>query len=96
MQRLSKFSKKFRKDLKKIKKSGNKDVHKLRDLVEKLGNGEKLDTSYNDHALKGSWEGYRDCHVEGDWVLIYRIDRNPNGMEMITFEQTGNHSNIFE
>ena len=53
----------FRKDLKKLKNRG-KDIHKLKEVVRQIGNGEMLDARHRDHALIGSRGGSRDCHIE--------------------------------
>ena len=61
----------FRKDIKKLKKQG-KDIEKLKDVVRRIANSERLEDRYRDHALIGPWRGSRDCHIEPDWLLIYR------------------------
>ena len=54
-------------------------------------NGETLPAEYCDHPLKGDKKGYRDCHIKGDWVLIYRIDKN---VLTLVLSETGTHSDI--
>ena len=66
------YTTQFKKDYKKIKKQ-NKDPDKLKVVIEKLVAGEKLEPMYRDHQLSGNWKGHRDCHIESDWILIYRI-----------------------
>lgn len=82
-------SKQFRKDLKKAKKQG-KDLAKLQRVMNMLAGQKPLAAKYRDHPLTGKLKGYRDCHVEPDWVLIYRI-KNPE----IRFERIGTHSELF-
>lgn len=94
--RISKTTRRFRKDYLKLKKSGRRNIQKLIDVMEKLINGERLDVIYKDHPLHGQWRDFRDCHVEGDWVLIYKLDEDEKGAETITFCATDNHSNLFE
>jgi len=65
------YTNQFKKDYKRIKKQ-NKDVNKLRTVVEKLAAKELLEARYRDHSLSGNWKGFRDCHVEPDWLLIYK------------------------
>ena len=77
-------------DLKRIVKRG-KDIQKLENLVGFLQQGESLPSSYIDHKLKGKWAAHRECHIEPDWLLIYRIDR-----EYLILERTGSHSDLFE
>ena len=79
----------FRKDLKRIKKRG-KDIQKLKDVVRKIASSGILDSKYRDHPLAGILVGSRDCHVEPDWLLIYRKDE-----ESIYLERTGSHSDLF-
>jgi mRNA interferase YafQ len=54
-----------------------------------------LPPEYLDHPLKGEWRDFRDCHVRGDWVLIYRINETGDGGEVI-FVRTGTHADLFE
>ncbi len=62
----------FKRDLKKIAKQGKK--RQLIDFViEKLQLEEPLDPKYKDHNLSGNWNGYRECHLTPDWLLIYKI-----------------------
>ena len=67
------FTTQFKKDYKRIKKQG-KDPGQLKVVIEKLVAGEKLEPKYRDHQLSGHWKGHRDCHIESDWILIYRIE----------------------
>jgi len=85
-------TKPFERDQKKAKKQ-NKDFTELLEVMHHLINEEPLDPKYKDHALKGKWVGCRDCHVENDWVLIYRINKNE---KTIRFERIGSHSELFE
>ena len=80
----------FRKHYKKLKKSGRRDMQKLKDLMTILIDEKK----YKDHKLEGKWKGYRECHVEGDWLLIYKIEKL-NNKKCITFVASDNHSNLF-
>ena len=63
----------FKKDFKRIKSRG-KDLEKLKSVVKVILAGEPMEERHHDHPLSGKWTGSRDCHVEPDWVLIYRID----------------------
>ena len=65
----------FKKDYKKLVKR-NYDITLLAEVVECLLDGKKLPEKNRDHALTGSWKGYRECHVEPDWLLVYRIYEN--------------------
>jgi len=66
--------------------------HVMQLLIE---NPAPLPPEYLDHPLKGSWHDFRDCHVRGDWVLIYSIKESDEG-EMVTFVRTGTHAELFE
>jgi mRNA interferase YafQ len=79
----------FRKDRKKLIKRG-KDIQKLKEIVRQIANGEMLDARHRDHALTGSRHGSRDCHVEPDWLLIYRKDD-----DSLYLERSGTHSDLF-
>ena len=61
----------FRKDVKQLLKRG-KDIELLLSVVDKLANDEPLDETSRDHALSGDYIGFRECHISGDWVLVYR------------------------
>ncbi|MFA6305406.1 MAG: type II toxin-antitoxin system YafQ family toxin [Candidatus Gracilibacteria bacterium] len=94
--RTARTTNRFQKDYAKLKKSGGKNMQKLQEIMEKLIDGEILEPKYKDHPLQGKWKNFRDCHVENDWILIYKLDKNENNKELITFCATDNHSNLFE
>lgn len=83
----------FRKEYKKINKQ-NKDLSKIKEVIEKLANGEELDYKYRDHQLISNirFENCRECHIEPDWLLIYR--RSNSTMRLYLME-TGSHSDLF-
>ena len=86
-----KYTAKFKKDLKVAKKQ-NKNFKTLFDVVERLANGEPLDLKYRDHALTGNYLGYRECHIEPDWLLVYRyID----DILVLSLFRLGSHSDLF-
>jgi mRNA interferase YafQ len=62
---------KFQQDVERQKKRG-KDMAKLRTIIESLCRRRPLEAKHRDHGLRGEWKGWRDCHVEPDWVLIYK------------------------
>lgn len=65
-------SNQFKRDLKLAKKRGCKLEH-LRNVIDTLAHGQKLNEKYHDHGLTGNYNGFRECHVEPDWLLIYLI-----------------------
>jgi mRNA interferase YafQ len=83
---------KFQKDLKRAEKRGY-DISLLTTVIKKLVAGETLDVSYNDHPLKGSYKGCRECHITPDWLLIYEI---VNDELILYLTRTGTHSDLFE
>lgn len=70
-------SKRYRRELKTVLTWG-KDESKLEEVIDILASGENLPPSYRDHPLSGKWKGYRECHIEPDWLLVYRICKQPH------------------
>lgn len=85
------LSNQFKKDLRKAKlKGANLDL--LDKIVSKLSNNEKLSPIYRDHSLSGNMSMFRECHIQNDWILIYRIEEN----ELLLYLfRTGTHSDLF-
>ena len=85
----------FKRDLKKLLKK-KYEVEKLEKVLNLITTREKetLARVYKDHALKGNWKGYRECHIENDWLLIYRIDEDNQICELVLV-RTGNHDTLF-
>ncbi len=81
----------FKKDYKLAKRRGL-NISILKDIVIKLANGKPLDSKYKDHPLGGNWAGHRECHIQPDWLLIYRYD---NDVLVLTLTRTGTHSDLF-
>lgn len=80
----------FEKDVKLSKKRG-KDLEKLKDVMRLLAEEKQLPPKYNDHPLSGNYINRRECHIEPDWLLIYKKEHN-----IIIFERTGTHSDLFK
>ncbi|MGD9153496.1 MAG: type II toxin-antitoxin system YafQ family toxin [Gammaproteobacteria bacterium] len=80
----------FKRDLKRVLKRG-KDIKKLKNIVLKLLDQAELPRKFKDHRLIGGYSGARECHIEPDWLLIYRLLRGG-----IRLERTGTHSDLFE
>ena len=85
------LSNRFRKDLKLAQKRGI-NLNLLRDVVNALANEEKLAAKYHDHDLSGVFSGFRECHIQPDWLLVYRIEKKE--LELFLF-RTGTHSDLF-
>jgi len=79
----------FDRDYSHVVKRGKK-IEKLDSVMMKLINEEPSPPRNREHALKGNFKGFRDCHIEPDWLLIYKVEG-----DVITFERTGTHSDIF-
>jgi mRNA interferase YafQ len=84
------YSSQFKRDYKRMKKRGA-NLAELAMVIEMLRTNTTLPAKHKDHPLKGELAGYRDCHIEDDWVLIYRIDR---GELTLYAMRTGTHSDI--
>jgi mRNA interferase YafQ len=84
-------SARFRKDLKLMRKQG-KNLSLLEHIIIKLRKSETLDIKHHDHPLHGYYEGFRECHIAPDWLLIYQID---NEILVLTAIRTGSHSDLF-
>lgn len=61
-----------------------------------IANDAPLGPEWRDHALKGSWASYRECHVGGDFLLIYRIDDTDGPTGSVYFARAGTHAQLFE
>jgi len=93
--RTSDFTKKFKKDWERLSLSGRYDMKKLKEVMLLLISNEgPLGPEWSDHQLSGNWEGYRECHVGGDFLLIYQIETRDKE-ELIMFVRTGTHADLF-
>ena len=81
----------FKKDYKRAMKRGLK-INLLENVVTALASGEILPEKYKDHALTGNWAGHRECHIQPDWLLIYRIE---DDVLVLSLTRTGTHKNLF-
>ena len=84
-------SKQFRKDIERAAKRGL-DAELLNDVVQTLASEQPLDKKYKDHALTGRYKGFRECHVQPDWLLVYRVEKDI--LRLFLF-RTGTHSDLF-
>jgi len=85
------FTGPFKKDHKLMKKR-NRDMNKLTDVINLLINEQPLPPKYENHPLYGKYKGKLECHIEPDWLLIYRID---DTSQRVVFYRTGSHSDLF-
>lgn len=84
----------FRKQFKLMMKRG-KGKAELERLITLLANDEPLPQKYRDHALVGNFLGFRDCHIQPDWLLIYKKIDSADGRGILQLEATGTHSDLF-
>ncbi|MBN2259819.1 MAG: type II toxin-antitoxin system YafQ family toxin [Clostridiales bacterium] len=81
----------FKKDYKMSKKRG-KDIESLLKIIEILANGKALPEKFKDYQLAGGYIGYHECHIQPDWLLIYKITESEL---VLTLTRTGSHSDLF-
>ncbi len=84
------FTRQFDKDVKRMQKRGKK-LEKIKIIIRFLIEEETLDSIHRDHKLIGNWQGRRECHIESDWLLIYKKEEG-----RVIFERTGTHSDLFQ
>lgn len=85
------YQSKFKKDLRLLAKRGY-DMNKIQDVITMLADEKPLPEQYQDHALKGNWVGYRECHILPDWLLIYSVNNN---ILLLTVVRSGTHADLF-
>jgi mRNA interferase YafQ len=79
----------FRRDVNLARKRG-KEMSKLLEVIQLLAEAKPLPQRYKDHRLSGEWSHYRDCHIEPDWLLIYKVVGND-----LYLVRTGTHADLF-
>jgi len=80
----------FKKDLKRVTRRGYAMAH-LAAVLDLLARGEALPLARRDHSLKGEWTGWRECHIDPDWLLIYRATADE-----VLLARTGTHADLFD
>ncbi|WP_018634421.1 type II toxin-antitoxin system YafQ family toxin [Neomegalonema perideroedes] len=90
--RVSDYTKEFKRDWERLSRSGRYDMKRLKEaMLLLISNEAPLSAEWLDHPLKGDWKNARECHIGGDFLLIYRIDN-----ESIQFARAGTHAELFE
>jgi mRNA interferase YafQ len=84
------YTRQFERDIKRAKKQG-KNLDKFKVIARALIEGERLDPLHRDHQLIGDYVDLRECHIEADWLLIYKLNK-----DRIVFERTESHADLFE
>lgn len=85
------FSSRYKKSYKLAKRRGL-NLSLLDDVVRQLAEGKSLDPKHKDHQLSGNYKAFRECHIQFDWILVYRIEKNR--CELYLFD-TGTHEDVF-
>lgn len=96
MPRTSDYTKTFAKDWARLTVSGRYDMNRLKEVMLRLiANDQALGPEWLDHALKGEWADHRECHIGGDFLLIYQL-QGKGDKEMLNFVRAGTHAELFE
>ncbi|MBQ6553708.1 MAG: type II toxin-antitoxin system YafQ family toxin [Firmicutes bacterium] len=85
------WTSRFKKDYKLAEKRGL-DMELIDNVIRMLARGEVLPQVFDDHSLSSNWNGYRECHIRPDWLLIYKIDEDNL---VLALTRTGTHSDLF-
>jgi len=85
----------FKKDYRLMMRQG-RDIAALDDVIEELAVPNPLPDNYRDHALVGNWSGYRECHLEPNWLLIYGYETLDDEEQQLLLIRTGSHSDLLE
>lgn len=86
------WTSRFKKDYKlAVKRRLN--IKLLDDTIRMLASGKALPEEYNDHQLTGNLKNYRECHIQPDWLLMYRIEKD---ILVLSLQRTGTHSDLFD
>ena len=94
--RAADYAKSFLKDWERLSRSGRYDMNRLKEaMLLLIANDGSLDPEWLDHPLGGDWDGYRECHIGGDFLLIYKLnDSGKTGL--VVFVRTGTHAELFD
>jgi mRNA interferase YafQ len=93
--RASDYTKDFLRDWQRLTHSGRYSMHRLKEaMILLIGNDGPLAPEWLDHALTGEWIGHRECHVAGDFLLIYRLYDSKEGGNVV-FVRGGSHADLF-
>lgn len=92
--RRSDYTNRFVKDWQRLSHSGRYDLNRLKDVMMMLVEGNSLGPEWKDHQLSGDFDGFRECHIGGDFLLIYKLD-NTSKSGLVIFVRVGTHSELF-
>lgn len=95
--RASDFTKAFAKDWERLSRSGRYDMRRLKEaMLLLIAKEAPLGSEWLDHPLKGEWAGFRECHIGGDFLLIYEIDDSVGKGGTVIFVRAGTHADLFK
>lgn len=90
------YAKTFLKDWERLSRSGRFDMNRLKEaMLLLIANDGPLGPEWLDHSLKGEWSGYRECHIGGDFLLIYKVD-DTGRPGVVVFVRSGTHADLFD
>ena len=91
------FTRSFLKDWQRLSRSGRYDMNRLKAvMLQLIANDDPLGPERRDHPLKGEWANHRECHVGGDFLLVYQVDDAPKPGGSINFVRAGTHAELFK
>lgn len=94
--RVTDYTKTFLKDWERLSRAGRYDMNKLKEVMLLLiSNSGPLGAEWFDHPLEGNWIEYRECHIGGDFLLIYKLDARSK-YETVVFVRAGTHADLFK
>jgi mRNA interferase YafQ len=85
------YENRLKKDMRLAIKRGL-DISKFSEVVKKLASGNKLDPVYRDHKLLGKYSGFRECHINPDWLMVYQLQKSQN---LLVLVRIGTHSDLY-
>ena len=93
--RASDYTKEFLKDWRRMSHSGRYNLNGLKEaMLLLIANDGPLPAEWLDHSLSGDWDGYRECHIGGDFLLIYKLD-DTGKQGLVVFIRSGTHAELF-
>jgi mRNA interferase YafQ len=94
--RAADYAKPFLKDWERLSRSGRFDMNRLKEgMLSLIANDAPLGPEWLDHPLKGEWHGCRECHIGGDFLLVYKLDESGK-TGLIVFVRAGTHADLFD
>jgi mRNA interferase YafQ len=94
--RAANYARSFLKDWERLSRSGRYDLNRLKAaMLLLIANDGPLAAEWLDHPLKGDWAGYRECHIGGDFLLVYKLDSG-SAPSLVIFVRAGTHADLFD